>query len=101
MPKIAKSGTNKVKKIVSLYPSEFVSTLADELYCNFCDTVINHSKHFFVENHRNTTKHKKRVICPSSGKSQQFITVNKNDFTKNLLKAFLSADIPLWKLRHI
>jgi len=97
MPKLP-SDNAKVYEIVLCYPGEFVITPHKELFCNFCNTQVKHGKQYFIETRQNTGIHRRNSSCPSNSKSQQFLTSGKTDFTKKILKAFLSADIPLWKL---
>lgn len=99
MPKVAKSDISKINKIIDLYPNEFLRNPTNELFCNMCHTIVNHSKMYFVETHRSTARHIKQSNLDNVRK-QKFIVMNKPDFVKNVLKAFLSADIPLWKLRN-
>ena len=54
----------------------------------------------FLLTHRNSGKNQRNVTCKSAAKSQQFLNFGQNDFSKDLLKVFLAADIPLWKLRN-
>ena len=53
---------------------------------------------YFIETHRNITKHLKNNKANST--SQKLLTFRKTNFSKDVLKAFLSADIPIWKLRY-
>jgi hypothetical protein len=99
MPKIALSDRSKINAIVSQYPEEFVRSPNDDLYCNLCSTVVSHAKSYFVESHRKTAKHQRAIGVSANATVQQFLNP-KGDFTRDVLKAFLSADIPLWKLRN-
>ena len=60
----------------------------------------NMTKTFFVESHRNSAKHK--FGLSSTHKAEQTFLQNAtaDDFTENVITAFLSADIPLIKLQN-
>jgi len=102
MPKVAQISINKINANICKFPGEFIRTPSNELFCNICSTVVNHVKQFFVEAHRNTAKHVRGIIQSSSNSQTQLFLqpAFKSDFTKDVLKAFLSADIPLRKLRN-
>ena len=59
---------------------------------------------FFVDSHRNTSKHQKALgsraehLIPLT--SQTFLRSSDTDFVGKVTKAFLSADIPLYKLNN-
>ena len=99
MPKVAKQKSEKIKKYIDKYPNEFVQTPACNLFCKLCDVVVKYEKEFHVTAHRNTQKHKNSISF-SQIASPNFLVVDKNCFADKLLKAFLSADIPLYKLRN-
>ena len=100
MPKIQKSNTSKINSTIALYPGEFGSTPQGELYCNLCSVVVSHAKRFLVDSHRNTAKHQRGLPQRVNIHAQQFLDCTTKDFAMNVLEAFLSADIPLWKLRN-
>ena len=57
------AGTNFVLlSDICKFPSEFIRTPSNELFCDICSTVVNHVKQFFVEAHRNTAKHVRGII---------------------------------------
>lgn len=99
MPKIKVSDSKKIKTIMDTFPGEFQSTPKNELYCKLCNVIVQHSKNFFVEKHRSTEKHKKNIDSNEPCSTQKFI-VTKSDFNQKLTEAFLSADIPLYKIRN-
>ena len=58
---------------------------------------------FHVEQHRQTAKHQRKVAPeqPQTSNSQSFLLPqSQKDFTKQVVTAFLEADIPLYKLQH-
>ena len=105
MPKTAISTRAKAQKVMRSYPSEFTLTPSGELFCLHCSTTVSCEKNFLVDKHRETNKHVRKaerstVQSSSTSQKQQFLHVGKCDFALDVTKAFLSADIPLWKLRH-
>ena len=64
----------------------------------------NFIKRFLVDSHRNTSKHQKALdsrsenLIPLTWKS--FLRSSDTDFVQKVTKAFLSADIPLYKLNN-
>ena len=61
-------------------------------------------KRFLVDSHRNTSNHQKpfdsrsEELIPHT--SQTLLRSSGTDFVKKVTKAFLSADIPLYKLNN-
>ena len=100
MPKAKATLSSKVEHFVKEHPSEFVKTPRSELYCNLCNCVVSCEKKFLVDSHRQTAKHCKRLVDQSSSGSQSFLAANPIDFTAKVTSAFLSANIPLYKLNN-
>lgn len=100
MPKIVESDTAKIASFIREFPKEFTSTPKRELYCNLCSKIVDHSKRFPVDRHRLSDKHQRLLNLQQPSTSQQFIKIPQIDFTKKVTEAFLSADIPLYKLRN-
>ena len=72
-------------------------------FCQLCATIVKCSKRFHVEQHRQTAKHQRKVAPeqPLASNSQSFLLPqSQKDFTKQVVTAFLEADIPLFKLKH-
>lgn len=90
------------------YPSEFTSTPSNELYCKFCDCLVTCDRAIFVKSHRETAKHRlnSRQSTPSSASTmgptsrQTFLAPTSDDMSSKIVHAFLSANIPLHKLRN-
>lgn len=100
MPRFAKSKQQKVQKYVRTYSSEFTATPNGDLYCKCCSAIVQCEKQYTVDKHRATSKHLRKSE-ESTASVQQFINVeSKWDFARDVSKSFLSADIPLWKLRN-
>ena len=101
MPKQAKSSTSKVSEICQEYPDEFSATPARDLRCNLCDVLVTCDKTFFVESHRKSKQHQRKLETKSKFKSKQtFIQLDQVNFKKQVVSSFLAADIPLHKLNH-
>jgi len=103
MPKTPASTRHKSAAIIRDFPTEFISTPTSELYCKLCSCIVKCEKRFFVEKHRASNKHKSRLeqSTSSSTFTQNFLSsTSTNDFATQVARAFVSADIPLWKLRN-
>ena len=76
----------------------------NELYCNLCNCAVSCNKLFLVDYHRNTSKHQKalgsRSEDPIPQTLQTFVRSSDAEFVEKVTKAFLSADIPLYKLNN-
>jgi hypothetical protein len=66
----------------------------------FCDCIVKHDKKFFIDSHRSSMRHSVKLKTNSATSSQQFITGQSITFAQQVTKSFLSANIPLYKLRH-
>ena len=101
MPKQAKFSTAKVRQICQEYPDEFSATPARELRCNLCDMLIKCDKKFFVESHRKSNQHQRKLETKSKSQSKQtFLHPNQVNFKEQVVSSFLAADIPRHKLNH-
>ena len=104
MPKVKTIYTYKIQFIVKEFPDEFMENINSQLYCNLCDCAVSCNKHFLVDSHRNTFKHQKALgsrpenLIPQT--SQTFLRSSDTDFVEKITKAFLSVDIPLYKLNN-
>jgi len=89
MPKVAKTKACKLKDIVQKFPDEFTITPANTLFCKICETTAKHEKLFFVESHKNSTKHTAGLA--STHKPQQTFLPNATsaDFMEDLVTAFI------------
>lgn len=98
-------------RMVSLHPGVF---RADKtvLFCLLCNIQVNAKQVSTIAQHLETTKHKKSVErkmkCGSSSNQTLLTTLqtavdesrNTNDFTVDLARCFLKANIPLHKISH-
>ena len=101
MPKQAKSSTAKVRQICQEYPDEFSATPACDLRCNLCDMLVKCDKKFFVENHRNSKQHQRKLETKSKFQSKQtFLQLLQANFREQVVSSFLAAYLPLHKLNH-
>ena len=101
MPKQAKSSTPKVRQICQEHPDEFSATPARDLRCNLCDVLVKCDKKFFVESHRKSKQHQKKLETKSKSQSKQtFLQLDQVNFKEQLVSSFLAAVIPLHKLNH-
>ena len=102
MPKQAKSSTAKVRQICQQYPDEFSATPARDLRCNLCDVLVKCDKKFFVESHRKSKQHLRKLETKSKSQSKQtFLQLDQVNFKEQVVSSFLAADIPLHKLNHL
>ena len=98
MPKIKSSALTKINSIIAKFPTEFIKTPTPDLFCNICSCVVQCDKQYKVDRHRQSAKHQKGLPSSSSSTSQSaqtFIDIPSKDFTYNVTRAFLAADIPL------
>jgi len=104
MPNVKATIAYKNQSILKEFPEEFMKSPNNELYCNLCSCTVSCSKRFLVDSHRKTTKHQKALCRRSeqliSPTSQTFLKSSDTDFVEKVTKAFLSADVPLYKLNN-
>lgn len=100
MPKTPKSSEEKIKTILSEFGTEFTKTSLNKLFCKICNTIVSCERISSVLIHRKTASHNRNLTI-SGKRNQTFIVKNKDSLIKNIVTAFLSADIPLYKLRNM
>ena len=101
MPKQAKSSAAKVRQIFQEYLDEFSATRARDLRCNLCDVLAKCDKKFFVESHRKSKQHQRKLEAISKSQSKQtFLQLDQVNFKEQVVSSFLAADIPLHKLNY-
>ncbi len=103
MPPIRLRNINKARLYEKEFVNEFRVNPNNDLYCLLCCQTVNCEKRFRVESHRDSAKHRKLLANAADAKkskSQTFFPSLKKDFRGKLVKAFLSADIPLHKLQN-
>ena len=101
MPKQAKSSTAKVRQTCQEYPDGFSATPAGDLRCNLCDVLVKCDRKFFVESHRKSKQHQRKLETKSTSQNKQnFLHFDQVNFKEQVVSSFLAADIPLHKLNH-
>ena len=94
----------KIQSIVKEFPDEFMESFNNQLYYNLCNCAVSCNKRFLADCHRNTSKYQKALGSRSENlipqTSQTFLRSSDTDFVEKVTKAFLSADIPLYKLNN-
>ena len=59
------------------------------------------TKSFFVESHRKSKQHQRKLETKSKSQSKQtFLQLDQVNYIKQVVSSFLAADIPLHKLNH-
>ena len=105
MLKVKTTNAYKIQSIVKEFPDEFMQNINNELYCSLCNCAVSCNKCFLVDYHQNTSKHQNSLGSRSedliSQTLQTFLRNSNTDFVKKVTKAFLSADIPLYKLNNV
>ena len=102
MPKEAKSFLFKVRDFVSRHPKEFMTSARGELYCTLCATIVAHDRKSSVDKHRLSAKHQNALSSTVQQRQQPINSTNVGwgGYVGKVTSAFLSADIPLYKLRN-
>ena len=94
----------KIQSIVKKFPDEFMKSINNQSYCNLCNCAVSRNKRFLVDSHRNTSKHQKALRRRSQNLIPQTLqTLSRSsdyNFVEKVTKAFLFADIPLYKLNN-
>lgn len=94
----------KIQHYLEQYEGEFSNPRSDELWCLLCTTKVDHTRKSSVKNHRNSDYHVEGIKRMKKVKEplqcQTFLTKHRGIFMDVLTKAFMSAEIPLYKLRN-
>ena len=81
-----------------------MESINNQLYRNFCNCAVSCNKRFLVDCHQNKSKHQKALGSKSENlipqTSQTFLRSSDTNFVEKVTKAFLSADIRLYKLNN-
>ena len=105
MPKVKTTYAYKIQSTVKEFPDKFMESINNQLYCNLYNCVVSCNKCFLVDSHRNTLKCQKVLDSSSENfipqTSQTFLRSSETDFVEKVTKAFLFADIPLYKLSNM
>ena len=103
MPKEAASSIAKVRAYAAEFPTEFVVTSGNSLFCKLCYTVVCHERRSSVLNHRDSTKHTRAKDAENEPRQTLLLAekVSKGqEFVDRVVTSFLSADLPLYKLNN-
>ena len=107
MRKVKATYAYKIQSILEEFHEEFMRSPNSELYCNLCNSMVSWGKCFLVDSHRKTYEPYKALgsrfeqVIPRTLRT--FLKSSDTDFVEKVIKAFLSANIPLYKLynKHI
>ena len=97
MSRPPKKTITKLKETVIKYPSEFVHTNNNLLWCKLCNKSVTFDKNHGIESHRKTQTHISNLELIPLGDIQ--IPLSKTHFLEVLSTLFLELDIPLYKIR--
>lgn len=100
MPKVSTSDRFKCQAVVKNFSGEFQLTPDGGLYCKLCACVVDGTRKSSVDKHRQTAKHQRKLEIQPYSIDQGFISRPKESLIDQVTNAFLSADIPLKKLRN-
>ena len=94
--------TAKVRQIFQEYPDEFSATPARDLRCNFLRRVSQMRPKVFVESHRKSKQHQRKLETKCKSQSKQtFLQLDQVNFKEHVVSSFVAADTPLDKLNHL
>lgn len=95
-----------LRSYVAEYNNDF-TTDGSVLFCKVCDVPVAATKKFQVDQHVKTVKHTKLKSVKNTAPQQTLLSAASfksgpklSEFNKNLCSAFVSAGIPLYKLRN-
>ena len=86
MGKIAASDYAKIANFVSIYPIEFKKTPNNILFCIKCSESVIHDRRVFVDNHRESMKHRNSSATPN----QSFSRLHYHEIVK--VRQFVISD---------
>jgi len=100
---MAKNLKSKAELYMKEFPKYFIATPNNDLFCLCCNSVINHERRSTVMKHIKSDKYQKLILVNEKSR-QTFIDrnvcKNQNWFNYKIANAFLSADIPLYKVNN-
>ena len=89
------------KRYIKDYSEEPINGLNGFLYCRICSCKVDYSQKSSVENYLKTSKHVKgKDLINKKRRTQTFFTEENREIYTKIVLAFISADIPLAKLRN-
>lgn len=103
MPKVKPTKAVKLKAICDEYPD--LRAAGEVLFCNICSKEISGERTFLIKQHIESARHVNLKNTHNKNITQLFLPEctlprEQNIFNEQLCKAFLSADIPLFKMRN-
>ena len=84
------------------YSLEFILSPTDELFWLLCNKNVNSDRKSTIDKHRKSKEHLlmlEKLEENTNASKQTFLFTNKDKQLELLVKAFISAEIPLYKLR--
>ena len=100
MPKEAQSSLSEVQVYVACYPTEFMESYSVHYALQLCCM----TKKVLVDKHHQSKKHHKAMLSTSKQQQQPLsiptTSFDWNDYVGKVTTAFLSADIPFYKLNN-
>jgi hypothetical protein len=100
MPRLQTQIETLCFRYVKKYAHVFSITPKKTLFCNLCMKEIDCTRKSNVESHLKSQRHTKLNYSESNKSIQTRLTDSNPDITLQIVEAFLSADIPLKKLRN-
>ena len=98
-----KSKSTPKKRIIE-FNNKYLFKKKNELWCRACNVKIVHEKKSSVKQHLETITHLNLTNIINSNKKNQFKPSDRHDikkeFGKDLMIAFASANIPVYKLEN-
>jgi len=103
MPKQQTNLATKILSFLNEFPNEFEKTPKNELFCSICNVIVKHDRRSTITKHRESYKHSMGMTAVRSKPKQSFVSTqleNKNEFLSYVARAFLSANIPIYKANN-
>ena len=91
MVKETNSQFNSIRAVFNKYPSEFVHTNDNQLWCIFCNKIVYVKKAYQVELRQKTKTNSLKLTFEPKKNS---IALHTCIFTRTLVNAFLEVDMP-------
>ncbi|XP_003738015.1 uncharacterized protein LOC100901520 [Galendromus occidentalis] len=108
MPKQAVTLKTKLQNYVKLFGCEVFVTDGVVLTYKLCEKAVNTDKKYYVAQHVNSSGHKQRAAREKTSTSEQVSLLTNyversdraNEFSADLCRAFVEANIPLYEVMH-
>jgi hypothetical protein len=110
MPKVKCSDIARLHGFVKEFGEKYFTTDGIILFCKLCEGKVTAEKHFTVQQHCNTAKHKSCINREFTVESRQHLLFEKSrssssilgsayEFSKDLCKVMVLSNIPLHKVK--